>query len=142
MSLTVDRRARLRPQDPATVESNPPEDTAPLRKTVIAFARKTLSDRGLLDAALKEDAIEFFSWSEAREAIRSDHRPGVNLDVVLQNMAQAGDRFMADAMSSYAFARLPLTIPGEEEPWPLTIALKRSDDGWVPHRVTDNVIPF
>jgi hypothetical protein len=140
MSLHVGRRLEAGEAGQSVTDAK--TDSTALHRTIEAFARSELQKRGLVDALISSDEITVFSWPEARAAIVNEHRPGVYLDVVLQNMAQAFDGSLSDAAKKYAFARMPLAIPGEKEPWPLTVALKREGDRWVPVRLSDNVIPF
>lgn len=92
-------------------------------------------------AKLDGDSVKTFTWDEAKAAIKRDFSPDSDLDVVLQNMTGDATMFRRDLPDAYAFARVTIHLP-DEPPFPLTVVLKKGDDGFAPVRRADGGIPF
>jgi len=112
-------------------------------KAVLDFLKADSNIASILaqTAGAKLDDVKFFSWDEARTAIKGDFGAGTNLDVVLENFTKA-NMLSADIRAQHAFARVTLTAPGED-PFPLTVVLrKQADSTWSASKIADGGIPL
>ena len=80
--------------------------------------------------------------NDAKDLIKDEFGPGTNLDTVLQNLVQDFSMSSRDVPEHYAFARVAIDIPGEPEPWPLTVVLKKDGSDWNPTKVDGAGLPF
>lgn len=93
-------------------------------------------------ASIDRGSVKFFDWSEAKTAIKDDQGPQTNLDVVLGNWCQDYSHSSRDLPDMYAFARVAVSVPHENQPIPLVVIMAKGDSGWTPTRMAEGEIPF